>query len=188
MTTRIQSLIAVTMLIAIASAGTASAGILDWFQSTGASAETSVGSFDSLYASAFAAGEQDDLPVLSGGALLATQSPTGKVTPKLRKTYWVEVSAYNSEVAQTDDSPFIGSAGTYVRDGIVAANIVDAYGYNIPHYTKIKFKNCGNVPEDKVFSVEDRLNKRYTRNVDIWMEHKADALKFGRKSCQIEVL
>jgi 3D (Asp-Asp-Asp) domain-containing protein len=71
--------------------------------------------------------------------------------------------------------------GTHVRDGMVAANM-------LPFRTVIKFKNCGGIPEDKIFVVEDRMNKRYQNNVDIWFADHAVAVKFGRRTCQIEVI
>ncbi len=186
--------LAVSVLIAIVSMSTisAQAGILDWFKSNNAKAEQAQsGSFDNLYASILASSQTDqgEKIVLNETTMTpATSLLGGNGYDVSRRTVTVQVSGYNSEVAQTDDSPFIGSAGTYMRDGVVAANIIDAYGRNIPHYTKIKFKDCGSIPNDKVFSVEDRLNKRYTKNVDVWFEHKADALKLGRRTCQIEVL
>jgi 3D (Asp-Asp-Asp) domain-containing protein len=192
MYTRKHLLIAVSVFItiAISTTLTAQAGILDFLKSRDIRIETS-GSFDSLYASVLVNSQTEtkDKLVMNETTLIPATSPMGgngyDVT---RRIITVQVSGYNSEVAQTDDSPFIGSAGTYMRDGVVAANIIDAYGRNIPHFTKIRFKNCGNIPNDKIFSVEDRLNKRYTKNVDVWFAHKADALKLGRRTCQIEVL
>jgi 3D (Asp-Asp-Asp) domain-containing protein len=183
-----QILVAVFLAIAIMSS-TANAGLLDWFAGSKARAEQ--GSFDQLYASLTTETPTvDDRPILlaSLNAIEGVSSPVGGVSRTLRRMYTVQVSGYNSEAAQTDDSPFITANGTHVRDGIVAANIIDAAGRNIPFNTVIKFKNCGGIPEDKIFTVTDRLNKRYTRNVDIWFAHKSDALKFGRRTCQIEVI
>ena len=184
--------VSVFLTIVLCTSVTAQAGILDWFKSSGAKAdEAASGSFDNLYASIMTASQSDedkDELVMNETTLTPANSPLGGNGYVARRTYTVQVSGYNSEVAQTDSSPWIGSAGTYMRDGVVAANIIDAYGRNIPHFTKIKFKDCGSIPNDKIFSVEDRLNKRYTRNVDVWFAHKADALKLGRRSCQIEVL
>jgi 3D (Asp-Asp-Asp) domain-containing protein len=95
------------------------------------------------------------------------------------RTYRVSMTAYNSEEAQTDDTPFIAADGTHVFDGMIAANF-------------LKFKTRVRIPElfgDKVFVVHDRMNKRYTDRVDVWMEHKSDALKFGvKRNVLIEIL
>lgn len=88
------------------------------------------------------------------------------------------VTAYNSEEAQTDDTPFITAFGTTVRDGIVATNF-------LPKGTMIRF------PEefgDKIFVVEDRMNARYTYKVDIWMADKQEAIQFGAKYLKMEIL
>jgi 3D (Asp-Asp-Asp) domain-containing protein len=101
-----------------------------------------------------------------------------KITVKAKAAYTVSVSAYSSTPDQTDDSPFITARNTYVRDGIVATNF-------LPFGTAIKIPA---VYGDKIFIVEDRMNKRYTTNVDIWMADRQAALQFGRKNLVIEVL
>jgi 3D (Asp-Asp-Asp) domain-containing protein len=185
MNSRTRKLVAVSMLIAIGLSGTltAQAGVLDWFKSNGATAErASNGSFDTLYTSVLETDRaSDDAPTLLAQAVLPVYSPVGGVQKTIRRIQYVQVSGYNSEVAQTDDSPFITANGTHVRDGIVAAN-------HLPFNTAIKFKNCGGIEEDKIFIVTDRMNKRYQNNVDIWFASKADAVKLGRRMCQIEII
>lgn len=93
-------------------------------------------------------------------------------------TLTVELSAYTSTPEETDDTPFITASGSRTRHGIVATNI-------LPFGTKIQ------IPEyygDEVFVVEDRMNRRYQENVDIWMAEKGPALKFGRREGTIVVL
>lgn len=88
------------------------------------------------------------------------------------------VTAYSSTVDQCDDTPFITANGTRVRDGIVAANW-------------LKFGTRVRIPEmygDKVFMVTDRMNKRFDDRMDIWMEERSDAVKFGMRRLTIEVL
>jgi 3D (Asp-Asp-Asp) domain-containing protein len=92
-------------------------------------------------------------------------------------TVTVQMSAYTSRVQETDDSPFITASGTHVRFGVVASNM-------FPIGTRIKIPTLYG---DQVFVVEDRMNKRYYKNVDIWMDDLAVAKKFGRKNVTIEV-
>jgi 3D (Asp-Asp-Asp) domain-containing protein len=90
---------------------------------------------------------------------------------------YMQVSAYTSRVEECDSTPFITASQTHVRDGVVATN-------QFPFGTRIK------MPElygDKVFIVEDRMNTRYTNNVDIWMDDLTAARHFGRKTVKIEV-
>jgi 3D (Asp-Asp-Asp) domain-containing protein len=189
MKTRKQFLVAVAVLLTIAFSTTisAQAGFLDWFKSNGTQAEQSKnGSFDQLYGSVLtSAQEKDSHLALMANAVAPLNSPAGAGAKVVRQTYTVQLSGYNSEVGQTDDSPFITAANTHVRWGIVAANIIDANGRNIPFGTIIKIPALYG---DQIFVVEDRMNKRYTRNVDIWFESHADALKLGRRTVQIEVI
>ncbi|MDO8467133.1 MAG: hypothetical protein Q7S83_03280 [bacterium] len=94
------------------------------------------------------------------------------------KRMQLHITAYSSTPDQTDDSPFITAANTHVRDGIVATNA-------LPMYTRVK------IPElfgEKVFVVEDRMNRRFQDRMDIWMPDRAPALKFGIKTAEVVVL
>lgn len=105
-------------------------------------------------------------------------------TPKYRviRTSTHIMTAYNSEVGQTDDSPCITANGFDVcKHGIedtIAANF-------------LKFGTKVQIPElfgDRVFVVRDRMNKRYPSRVDIWMLKRQDALKFGVRTATIQVI
>ncbi|MEK7183028.1 MAG: hypothetical protein AAB776_00150 [Patescibacteria group bacterium] len=89
----------------------------------------------------------------------------------------VTASAYNSIEAQTDSTPFITASGTTVRHGVIAANF-------LPIGTQVTIPDYYG---DQIFVVEDRMNARYTNNVDIWMENIADAKRFGRRSVKIHI-
>jgi len=105
------------------------------------------------------------------------QLPTAEDVEPRRVFYSIPITAYSSEVGQTDSTPFITASGTTVRRGVVAANF-------LPIGTKIR------IPElygDEVFVVEDRMNARYNQRVDIWMEETADARNFGVNWTTIEV-
>ncbi len=91
---------------------------------------------------------------------------------------WVTVTAYSSTVDQCDSTPFITASGTHVRDGIIATNAL-AFG------TKVKFPS---VYGDKVFTVEDRMNKRYTDRADIWFETREEAIKFGVRKLEMVIV
>lgn len=90
----------------------------------------------------------------------------------------VAATAYSSTPDQTDDTPFITALGTTVRDGVIATNF-------LPFGTKIM------IPEiygDKIFVVEDRMNRRYWYTVDIWFPDRQSALEFGIKRVRIQIL
>lgn len=110
-------------------------------------------------------------PVLSakGG------SASGEKDTKIVKTL---ITAYSSTVDQTDDTPFITASGSYVRPGIVAANF-------LPFGATIRIPGIfGN----QIFVVEDRLHEKNSDQIDIWMTTEKEALEFGVKISEIEIL
>ncbi len=180
MKTRKQILVTSLVLLSILTSLTAQAGIMDWFKSNHAESEQAAGgSFDSLYASVLDASTPNDEELMfMAHAMAPVHSPVANLAKTTRRIYTVQVSGYNSEVAQCDDSPFITANGSHVRDGIVATNM-------FPFGTIIKIPSLyGN----KIFMVEDRMNTRYQKNVDIWFADKAEALALGRRTVQIEVI
>ncbi len=111
----------------------------------------------------------------------ANESVSATVQPaadEVRDVRNVWVTAYSSVPEETDETPFIAASGKPVSPGILAANFLD-FG------TRVK------IPEvfgDQVFVVEDRMARRKTDVVDIWMPTKRDAVKFGIKRAQIVIL
>ena len=107
-----------------------------------------------------------------------------KYKDQIKKTYKTNITSYNSEAGQTDDSPCITASGLDVckrnTEDIVATN-------DLPLHTKIL------IPEyfgERIFYVEDRMNVRYTGTgrVDIWMKNKTDSKQWGIKYTKIIVL
>jgi len=119
--------------------------------------------------------ELTGITLLQGNTLMPVSNPF--VPIKTRKLS-VVVTAYSSTTWQTDDTPFITASGEWVRDGIVANNL-------LPFGTRIT------LPEifgDKSFIVEDRMNKRKGDfHVDIWFPAYEQAKNFGSKLTYIEV-
>lgn len=96
----------------------------------------------------------------------------------------VIATAYTSDPAETDSTPFHTATGERVFDGVVAANFLD-FGTRIM------------IPElfgNKIFVVLDRMNWRYTRElmkdhrIDIWSKNKKVARDFGIRRIEIIVL
>lgn len=106
-----------------------------------------------------------------------------KIEPKIVKNHgFHSVTAYTSEVAQTDSDPCTTANGFNVcKHGIedtVAANFLK-FG------TKVKIPDLFG---DRVFVVRDRMHPRYNTYLDVWMKDKSQAVKFGVKVAKIEVL
>jgi len=117
------------------------------------------------------------LSAIQENSLLAISNPEGpaKVVKKIK----VVATGYSSTVEQTDSTPFITASGSTVKDGIVANNL-------LPFGTEIR------IPElygDKIFVVEDRMNKKKGYyHIDIWFPEYDQAKNFGAKTIYIEVL
>lgn len=93
-----------------------------------------------------------------------------------------EVTAYTSEISQTDGSPCISANGTNIcemwQDGInvCAANFV-------PFGTKLEVEGLGTCV------VVDRMNRRFPETVDWYFGYDTKtAIQFGRKTVEVRVL
>lgn len=101
---------------------------------------------------------------------------------KIIRTSTHVITAYNSEAAQTDDSPCITANGFNVCEHGVEDTIAANF---------LKFGTKVQIPElfgDRVFIVRDRMNKKHPNRVDVWMVNKKDAIKFGVKTAKIVVI
>ena len=109
------------------------------------------------------------------GPILNPSEPQFKVIRKIN----VIVTGYSSSTWETDNSPYITAAGTQVRDGIVASNLL-SFG------TKIQLPD---IYGNKIFVVEDRMNsKKGVYQVDIWFSSREAALNFGAQLTKMEVI
>lgn len=109
---------------------------------------------------------------LSSTVLVSANRPTAT------KIMHVTLTGYSSTPDQTDDTPFIAASGKYVYDGMIAANF-------LPFGTRVK------IPElfgDKIFTVDDRMHKRFNDRVDIWFPDRTSAIRFGIKNAEIVIL
>lgn len=95
---------------------------------------------------------------------------------------WHIITAYNSEVGQTDDSPCTTANGFNVcihgKEDTIAANFL-SFG------SKVRIPDLFG---DRVFIVRDRMNSRFHDRLDVWMINKMDAKKFGVRLAKIEVI
>jgi 3D (Asp-Asp-Asp) domain-containing protein len=92
------------------------------------------------------------------------------------------MTAYTSEVNQCDFSPCITATGfNLCEHGIedtIAANF-------LPFGTRVRIPDYFG---KKIFVVRDRMNKRHNNQIDIWMQNRDLALKFGKKIGKIEII
>jgi len=104
-----------------------------------------------------------------------------------RRTIWVTMTAYSSDVGQTDNTPCIPADWTYdLCKNYEESGAQDTIATNfLPLGTKVKFPGLyGN----KIFTVRDRMNARYGYGRgDIWMPSRQEAITFGAKRIQMEI-
>jgi 3D (Asp-Asp-Asp) domain-containing protein len=118
---------------------------------------------------------ENPIVIQNNSILPVSQMPKAKIVRTIR----VITTAYSSDVWQTDSTPFITANGTYVRDGIVANNL-------LPFGTRIRLPE---IYGDKIFVVEDRMHSRKGYyHVDIWQSTYTEAKDYGAKRTYIEVL
>jgi 3D (Asp-Asp-Asp) domain-containing protein len=121
---------------------------------------------------------EEKLVIFGGNTLLPIASPLNP-EPQVAKSLAVVVTAYSSTVWETWGDPFITAAGTRVREGIIANNL-------LPFGTKVRLPE---IYGDKIFVVEDRMNSRKGNyHFDIWFSSYWEAKNFGAKRTYIEVL
>ena len=97
------------------------------------------------------------------------------------------MTAYSSEVAQTDSTPCIPADWKYnLCEQYEKYGEQDTIAVNfLPLGTKVRFPDLYG---DKVFTVRDRMNARYGMGRgDIWMPTKAEAKQFGVKKVTMEI-
>ncbi len=180
---------ALLILLNLTNINVANAGIIDWLskdtdKSTLSLSQT-LNSFSSLTNFISSSDQKDtddtesqDLNMLQDSSLVSIHSPVITEKTKVLKILTLSASAYSSTPDQTDSTPFITAWNTHVRDGIIAANF-------LPFGTKIKIPD---IYGDKIFVVEDRMNRRYWHKIDIWFPDRQSALEFGLKTVKIEIL
>lgn len=114
--------------------------------------------------------------------LAITRADTGQNAITLPQTadqtMYMRITAYTSLPDETDDTPFTTAMGTEVHDGVVATNM-------LPFGTKIQIPALFG---DKIFTVEDRMNRRMKNVMDIWMPSKAKALRFGANYADVIII
>ena len=120
----------------------------------------------------------EELATIEENSLLSVSDPTNPEPQPVQKIR-VVITGYSSSPWETDETPYITAAGTWVREGIIANN-------HLPIGTKIR------IPElfgDKIFVVEDRMSRtKGNYHFDIWFPDYWQALDFGVKRAYIEIL
>ena len=98
------------------------------------------------------------------------------------RVMYVSATAYSSTPDQTDGSPCTTANGYNVcknnQENVLAANF-------LPFGTKVRMPDMYG---DRVFVVQDRMARRFSDRIDVWMKTRDAAMQFGYRKVKIEVL
>ena len=94
----------------------------------------------------------------------------------------ITITSYNNHSNQTDDSPNITATNRPVRENMVAASF-DLLNKGLVHYGDLIYIDC----MKQWYVVEDTMNRRFERRLDIFLFSKEESLKINKK-CNIEVV
>ncbi|MFV8783848.1 3D domain-containing protein [Microbulbifer sp. SA54] len=119
------------------------------------------------------------LAALAGGdAFAAIKEPAGKK----KKSLTVTATAYNSVKGQTDDDPWMAAWNNKLRPGdkIIAVSR-DLEKHGLTNGTKVRIEGLPGT-----YTVRDRMNKRFTNRIDVWMEKDIKKARlWGKKKLKI---
>ncbi|TMM57350.1 hypothetical protein FEE95_12765 [Maribacter algarum] len=98
------------------------------------------------------------------------------------KSMQVKVSAYNSVPSQTDGEPNIAAWGDTLKPRMKAIAVSrDLLALGLKHNTKVMIKGLPGV-----YLVKDKMAKRWTKRIDIYMGEKVEkAKKWGVQDLEI---
>lgn len=116
--------------------------------------------------------------IVNSNSLLQAKSPSIMDKKETAPKFLMYVTAYSSSEDETDSTPHVTASGTRTKDGVIASNIFSLG-------TRVM------IPEifgDKVFVVEDRMHNRFTDRIDVWMPSKWQALNFGKRQTEVEIV
>jgi 3D (Asp-Asp-Asp) domain-containing protein len=119
--------------------------------------------------------------------------------PEANPVFTLRATAYNSLVAQTNAQPFVTATGARTRWGIIAVSR-DLLGTDLPYGSLVRLRDLGafssgrgagaydGLLEGIVFTVEDTMHPRKTQQVDVWFAEYGDALRWGVRRLEVELV
>lgn len=125
---------------------------------------------------------------------VAVHGPTPLPTLTLRAT------AYNSLPNQTDAQPHITATGAKTHFGIIAVSR-DLLRGAIPYGSLVRLRDLGSyyhgrgvgkfqalLDQQGLFIVEDTMHPRKTQQLDVWFEYHSEAISWGLRKIEVEVV
>lgn len=95
------------------------------------------------------------------------------------KVYNLEVTAYSPSVDECDDTPFVAASGEWVDDFTIAVSQnMRKNGWDFGEFIYIP-------DHDQFYKINDVMNKRFTKRIDVFKWTKEEARNFG--FCDVDV-
>jgi len=114
----------------------------------------------------------------------AVSAVVEKVMPKVAVEHFTAtVTAYNSEVGQTDSDPFTAANGHQVYDGMLACSREYSFGTQVTIGSRTY--TCGDRMASK-FDHAVNLSMKQPR-FDIWMPSHSAAMAWGKRNVEVTV-
>jgi len=91
----------------------------------------------------------------------------------------VVATGYSSSVWETDDTPYITASNTRTRRGVIALSrdLLQRHSEDAP----FRFGDTVHLTGIGDFIVEDSMNQRWRRRVDVWFPNQSEARRFGSR-------
>jgi 3D (Asp-Asp-Asp) domain-containing protein len=140
-----------------------------------------------------------ELPVATVEIVPPVVEEVGEVSVTGLPVYTLKSTAYNSHESQTDSSPFITATGATTAFGIIAVSqdLLEV----IPYGSLVRLKDLGGYNSGRgvgkfqellnaqgLFIVEDTMHPRKVEQIDVWFPHEAEALSWGVRKVELEVV
>ncbi len=94
--------------------------------------------------------------------------------------FQVDVTAYSPTVSETDSTPLITASNKMVKEGYIAVSRdLEAY---LEFGDKVFIEDIG------IFEVQDRMNRRWSKRVDIFFYNTKRAIQFGKVKKKMWIL
>ncbi len=104
-----------------------------------------------------------------------------RVADLKKQVYDVTVTAYNPTASQCDDDPTITASMRKVRPGTIAVSR-DLFDQGWVFGRKVRIEGMG------IFEINDLMNVRYTKAIDVFMWDDEKAIAFGRRVRKVALL
>jgi 3D (Asp-Asp-Asp) domain-containing protein len=127
-----------------------------------------------------------------------TSSRVSTLSTRSGPSFFLKSTGYNSAVNQTDSSPRVTATGARTRFGVIALS--RDMLRSIPYGSQVRLEDMGALGSGAgrgrfdgmlrgvVFIVEDTMNKRITRTVDVWFHSRSTALRWGKRQVKLTIL